>query len=382
MLYLREKYVIIYLVLNLRGIKTVALDSGKKGFSFKSLFDFNRDGPGISKNSSDLGTGLKRFFETFKNNFDKIMYCNIFYLLGNFPVFFFIIAWSGITQQSSSMPLYDLFQNLNILFNNENPSAFMMALYGALGMQNQILVPSTLTYVFYGISALGLFTFGLVNIGNAYILRNIAMGEPVFTWSDFWYAIKRNWKQALPFGIFDVLIHAILISNIYNMINSTSGWFESTMLWMNVAIFIAYFFMRFYIYVQMVTFKLSVFKILKNSLIFVLLGIKRNLVAFLGIAIGLVIEVICLFGLGGILVPVAVLLPLLILFSGFAYMKVFAAYYKIKEVMIDPYKAEHPDPVDEYESEDDEVIMTDDVTERERLEAIKRARGIIDDDDE
>ena len=121
-------------------------------------------------------------------------------------------------------------------------------------------------------------------------------------------------------------------------------------------------------YVQMVTFNLSVFKMIKNSLIFSLLGLKRNVLALLGIVAGIILELLFLFGTNGILVPVAVAAPLAILFSTFAYMKVFASYFKIKEIMIDPYKSDSPkeDTLSEIEP-----LMRDDVTERERLEKIK-----------
>ena len=44
--------------------------------------------------------------------------------------------------------------------------------------------------------------------------------------------------------------------------------------------------------------------------------------------------------------------------------------------MIDPDKAEHPE---EFENEinEEEIIMVDEVTERERLEEIKKKNGII-----
>ena len=132
--------------------------------------------------------------------------------------------------------------------------------------------------------------------------------------------------------------------------------------------------MKYYIYVQMVTFNLTVFKILKNSLIFSLLGFKRNIMALLGIILLLLIELTCVTGVGGILLPFGIALPFLILFSTFAYMKVYAAYYKIKEVMIDPYLAEHPEEAPEECG--DETVMTDDVTERERLEEIKKRNSI------
>lgn len=342
------------------------------------LFDITRDGKGVSKKDSDLGTGLKRFFVTYKNHFNKILTVNIIMVLGNFPILFLVAALSGYTQKESFAPMQDLFQNLAGFFSTEAPSAHSMALYAITGLHAPTLVPSTLTYVFYGISALTLFTFGFVNVGTAYVLRNIAKGEPVFVWSDFWYAVKRNWKQALIMGIIDALINAILLGNIYLMIaRGTLTYLESILLWSNVIIFIIYFFMRYYIYVQMVTFNLKIWKILKNSFIFALLGFKRNIVALLGIIICLVFEVAFVFAFRGILISFGVALPLLILFSTFAYMKVFAAYYKIKEVMIDPYNTDADGDAEEVD-EDDEPVMKDDVTEAQRLEDIKRRNGIID----
>ena len=342
------------------------------------LFDITRDGKGVSKKDSDLGTGLKRFFVTYKNHFNKILTVNIIMVLGNFPILFLVAALSGYTQKESFAPMQDLFQNLAGFFSTEAPSAHSMALYAITGLHAPTLVPSTLTYVFYGISALTLFTFGFVNVGTAYVLRNIAKGEPVFVWSDFWYAVKRNWKQALIMGIIDALINAILLGNIYLMIaRGTLTYLESILLWSNVIIFIIYFFMRYYIYVQMVTFNLKIWKILKNSFIFALLGFKRNIVALLGIIICLVFEVAFVFAFRGILISFGVALPLLILFSTFAYMKVFAAYYKIKEIMIDPYNTDSDGDAEEVD-EDDEPVMKDDVTEAQRLEDIKRRNGIID----
>ena len=122
----------------------------------------------------------------------------------------------------------------------------------------------------------------------------------------------------------------------------------------------------------MVTFSLSAYKILKNSLIFALLGLKRNILAVLGIAVCLAFELMFFFVTA--LLPVAVAAPLAVLFSTFAYMKVYAAYFKIKEIMIDPYKADHPELYPEPEEE--EVIMRDDVTERERLAEIKKRNNI------
>ena len=96
--------------------------------------------------------------------------------------------------------------------------------------------------------------------------------------------------------------------------------------------------------------------------------------SFLGGALILVFEILFIFSFSGILLPVAIALPLALMFSLMAFMKVFASYYKIKELIIDPYYAEHPEELPEVPS--DEAVMSDDVTERERLESIKNARNI------
>ena len=100
---------------------------------------------------------------------------------------------------------------------------------------------------------------------------------------------------------------------------------------------------------------------------------KRNIIALLGIAVILVLEV--MFLLVTALQPVAVAAPLAVLFSTFAYMKVYAAYFKIKEIMIDPYRAEHPELYPE-QDEEYEVLMRDDVTDRQRLEEIKKRNNL------
>ena len=251
---------------------------------------------------------------------------------------------------------------------------YKLSLFAIEGIQNQTLAPTALTYVFYAIGALTLFTFGPVCAANAYIIRNMVSGEPIFVWHDFWYAFRRNIKQSLPFGIIDIVLNALLIFNIYTMFMNTGAFWSSMLFWCYIVLFYIYFTMRYYIYVQMVTFKLSVFKILKNSLIFSLVGFKRNILAFFGIILSIFLILLFLFGTGGVLVPLAIAAPLAMLFATMAFMKVYASYFKIKQLMIDPYLAEHPEER-EHEVEV-ETIMRDDVTEREHLEEIKKRNNI------
>ena len=347
-------------------------NTNKKRFK---LFDLQREGRGISKKAPLNESGLKRFFITYKENFGKMISANMFFVIGNFPILFLIITLSGYTKASGYLPVNDVFQNLGGLISQNTPTPFSMSLYSIYGLQDQILVNTTLTYIFYAIAALTVFTFGIVNVGTAYILRNIAMGEPVFVWTDFWYAVKRNWKQALPFGIIDALIHVVLVYNIYTTLAYTENFLMSMMFWGNILLAVLYFSMRCYIYVQMVTFKLSVFKIVKNSLIFTLLGLKRNLLALLGTLLAVFLEIVFLFSAGGFMLPLAIAFPLTLMLGTAAYMKVYASYFKIKEIMILPYMEEHPEEFVK-DSEEEEIIMRDDVTERERLAEIKKRNNI------
>lgn len=337
--------------------------------------DIARDGKGISKKENLNPSGLKRFFITCKNNFNKLILVNIIMVLGNAPILFLIATLSGVTKETIYLPITDLAQNIFGFIDIAGKTPANMSLYAVSGLHQPVLVNTTLTYIFYGLSALTLFTFGIVNTGTAYVLRNIAMGEPVFVWSDFRYAVKRNMKQALPFGIFDALVNVILIFNLYTTMTA-ANFGVSLMFWSNVLLFFLYYSMRCYFYVQIVSFKLKFTKILKNSFIFSLIGLKRNLLSLIGILILIILEMMFLFVPGGILMSFAVAMPLIIFFSLSAYMKVYASYFKIKEIIIDPYMEEHPELYPKEEEVEDEVIMRDDVTERERLDEIKRRNNI------
>ena len=86
----------------------------------------------------------------------------------------------------------------------------------------------------------------------------------------------------------------------------------------------------------MITFDLKIGKILKNSMLFSLLGFKRNIMAFFGFLIFLALMFLFLFGIGGALLPIGLAIPLVILFSGASYMADFAAWFKIHDIMIAP----------------------------------------------
>ncbi|MBS5725394.1 MAG: DUF624 domain-containing protein, partial [Clostridiales bacterium] len=226
------------------------------------------------------------------------------------------------------------------------------SLLGIYGLQDTVATWTTATYVFMSLAALLLFTFGPVNVGTTYIMRNIVREEPVFIWSDFWYAIRRNVKQGILYGMIDLIMIVILIYDLLayriNILNSPL-YFGLYVL--SFGMIILYFFIRMYVYPMIVTFDMSLWKIFKNSIFFAILGIKRNIMALLGTVILFVID----FYLMRLFLPIGLILPFIILFGIVGLMCNYASFPKIKEIMIDPYYKE----VKESEGEDSETAQTE-----------------------
>ncbi len=279
------------------------------------------------------------FFKLLVRKINTLLSVNLLYVFGNFPIFFFLLALSGYVSDSSFSPYYQQYAPL-LGASYFDPSPVMAALLGTFGIQVSITIPTSVTYILYGLTALLLVTFGPVNVGTTYLLRTMVREEGMFLWSDFWYAIKRNTRQEFIFGAMDLIIMFLLgYDFLYFYLNLGTG---STLIYilffLTSAMIIIYAMMRMYIYLMMITFDLSIPKLLKNALFFSILGIKRNVMALLWILVLFAVEYV--FAI--IFFPVAVILPLIFLFSFASFGCAFAAYPKIKEIMIDPYyKKEH-----------------------------------------
>ena len=87
---------------------------------------------------------------------------------------------------------------------------------------------------------------------------------------------------------------------------------------------------------MVVTFDMKLMKIFKNALIFVVLGIKRNIMALLGLAVVTLFAVVLVIiflpmGLG-----VTLVLPFVYYLALCAFIYTYAAYPVIEKYMIDP----------------------------------------------
>lgn len=279
---------------------------------------------------------IKGFFKLLTRRYNNMLTVNMFYIFGNFPVLFALFALAGYTSHTSVAPTSALYTVLkgSSYFDITPVTA---SLNGVFGIQAEMVIPTAATYVFYALSLLALITFGLVNVGCTYIIRNIIKGEPVFFWSDFWYAIKRNIKQGIIYGIIDLFLCFMLVYDLFwfraNMgVSSTFTFFYFS----GFAMIVLHFFVRMYVYPMMITFDLSIFKLIKNGVFFAVLGIKRNLMCLLGTAVIIALN----YAAFVVLMPVGIILPFVITISLCSFLSVYCAFPKIKEIMIDPYYKE------------------------------------------
>lgn len=318
----------------------------KKKFN---LYDFLNRNQNEVDAESEIGVprNLKYFFKLLKRKLSYLFQVNLLMVFGNFPIIFILLALTGNFSAETTAPQSILFAPVYGAMQFENNPA-IMSLFGVVGNQTAIIVNTTTTYVLYALGLLIIFTFGLVNAGTAYILRNIVRGEPIFLMHDFFSTIKKNLRQALTIGIIDSVLIALSFYNIvfyaYNSQNTLTGMF----FYLNIGFVFIYLLMRMYMYVLLVTFNLKITKIFKNSLIFAILGIKRNILAFLGIVLVLFLNYLMI----GIFAPIGIILPLIITLSLMWFICIYAAYPKIKEIMIDPYYYEDGTPKESAETQE------------------------------
>lgn len=294
-----------------------------------------RDGPGIEKGEVDIldDPSLINFFKLFGRKISRLLSINLLYVFGNFPLLFFAFYMGKFTQIETAAPAHTVFSSL---YGSAvaAPSPVTASLLGIFGRTTTIYIDTPLSKVFLYLSFLALLTFGLVNVGCTRLLRSMIRQEPVFFWSDFFGAIKKNLRQGLIYGVIDAVISVMLVFDIlwFNA-NAAQGSQMIIFLVISWGMLILYAMMRMYVYLMMITFDLSILKLIKNSIFFAILGIKRNIVALFGSVVAIMLT----YALCVVYLPIGICIPFMILFSATALMGAYAAYPKIKQIMIDPY---------------------------------------------
>lgn len=295
------------------------------------LFDINKDGKGVEKNE-DRTPNIGFYFKNLWRKFPRLVSINLLMLLQIVPILFAFLTyfWSDTvpTLTSLSFPIYYGTSQFD-----SSPSSLLYLLTSSV----QFNVPAFSTWDCAQIALwllLGALTFGWCNVAFTYLMREMVRGNPVFIFSDIKYAIKKNFKQGFWVGLADFAILAILFFNIFTMQSDTDP-FNTVLYFANLGILIIYAVMRFYIYLMLITFDIKFIKMIKNALIFVVLGLKRNILAIAWILLLAGLN----FAIFMVYLPLGIALPLLYILSVSLFTTTYAAYPTIERYMITPYQS-------------------------------------------
>ena len=309
------------------------------------LFDMNRDGKGVDP-GEDNTPNLKFFFVQLWRKFSKIISLNILMIFQILPLLIslYLYFMASPTTPTQYFPEYAALFGIQQTASSAASSSILGIYAFQLGL------PTYNTYVYWVIGVLMAFlviTYGWQKVGSIYVIRGLVRGDSVFVVSDYFYGIKKNFKQGFILGILDCIIMFALAHNIYFFYNSAPSSFTNFMYVMTFALIIIYIIFRFYTYLMVITFNMKLGKVFKNALIFTVLGIKRNIMALIGLALvsAFAVALIVLFlpmGLG-----VTLVLPLIYYLGVCGFIYTYAAYPVIKKYMIDPVVPTSPAVVEE-----------------------------------
>jgi uncharacterized membrane protein YesL len=273
--------------------------------AFLGIFNnYSKPGPGVEKDEPEKSP-FEKYFILLGRRLSKLMQANLILMIpGAVAIVLMLLLFIS--------PI----QRYGLMFGNTGSGLNLWNLY-------VVPIPLILWVPFFS--------------GLTYVTRKFAIEEYVFLWSDFWDGVKKNWKPFLINGIICYVAYVALSFSLY---------FYSTQLNSNwlmyipfiILIFVAIMFIvaEFYVPLLIVSTDIKLKYIFKNAFIFNILGIGRNFLFVLILALVLVLHLLVLpiyyitLILDGVLVIIFTL-------SFVSYSDSFIFYPLIKKYVLDPY---------------------------------------------
>ena len=233
-------------------------------------------------------TRMQLFWEMLRVRFSGLFKLNLLYMLAWIPAIVVlgraaVMVMNGLYSLSDSMMQLQAGEITQEVMNQNSATVFEF--FKTVGMQ-------TLVLLIPAIAITGPFTAGL-----AYVTRNWARDEHAFMLSDFWDAVKTNWKQALLTsaitGIVPMMLYVCV--TFYGQMAGSNLLFYIPMV-LVVMVGVVWLCSLMYIYPQMVTYELKFSGLVRNSMLMaigrlpVTLGLK--LLSLVPSAIAILVSIV------------------------------------------------------------------------------------------
>lgn len=219
---------------------------------------FNRNystpGPGISKNAPKK-KGLHLFYEIFFRKFWKLIQLNLLYLLTLIPTFAIVFVLSGMISNRLGMSADAISSLTGTAFSEVDAARLSIT----MDLLIRLFVSLFFT-IFWG--------GGPATAGFVYILRSFIWEEPVFLARDFFTHVKSNFRQSLTVWIIDIIVFTAMCYAYFFYSSQTNLLFYLKYV-MLVPVFL-YTMLHLFLYHLLVTYKLSIGKLYRNSALFAL----------------------------------------------------------------------------------------------------------------
>ena len=295
---------------------------------FFGFMNYNKEGKGVNPEDLDRGP-LPTFFGILGRKFWKLIPINLLYVLFSLPAL--VLAFFG-----SSYLVQAIFPGLDMTLVESAAGAAKDA-DDALVLQ---VFEMTIIFFLFAmmLAGLALIIIGPVHAGIVYVLRNYSREEHSFIWSDFKEHALSNLKQSLASSIISLLVTVVFVVNLYFYRQSdfvSNDMIRSILLTVIVLMFAIWCIMQMYLYPMMVTFKLTLKQMYKNSFFFAILKLPMNiLMLFLSLILMLIGPALLLFTNVGVAFIVAVFWYLLLAFAINILMITFYAYRGLDKYML------------------------------------------------
>ncbi len=281
------------------------------------LFSRNWDkpGPGVDKDAPRKNTFFK-YFELVGRKLWQLVTQNLFFFLVMLPV---IITVYMLTYTY----LINVFPDFFTTVDGELVVPPLASIF--------VSVASFLpTWLLQGLTAISLLCYGPFVMGLTYVMRNFTREEHAWM-SDFFSRALSNWKQGLFFGILDILAVIIFYVN-WNysaLVGSGANTVSLLLRGVTAALLLFYLAVRNYAYQIAVTVDLRLRGVLKNSLIFAVLGFGRNLIALLACGVIIFVSLFLTTFLDLVMLP-------FLMFALLRFTAVYATYPVVDKYIVQP----------------------------------------------
>jgi len=268
------------------------------GVFFRS---YHKPGKGVDE-SAPPKRRFFLFFELYFRKFGKLINLNLLYFIVGIPTLYLLY-----------------FVTLNSM------SIFFTPMLGELPLNETLLYNLPRLAIFISLIFSCVWGMGPVTTGLTYIVRNYGREEHAWLWSDFWEHIGKNFKQSIVVFLIDLFVIFTFFVAI-NFYSSRTGFIFGVINIVLIIFFVIYTMMHLYIYPMMVTFKLPLKALYKNSFIFAMARFPKNI---------LILALILAFVILGTINLLAMFLFVpLFLFSLCGYISTFYAYPTLQKYMI------------------------------------------------